>query len=82
MLSPEILSGNLEALTRAQGTCPALGALRDSMRVAITGNHVNVEVRTGGGEWRPIDIPNSSPGPHWLDEPGAEQSDADDEEHR
>ena len=71
MLSPEILSGNLEALTRAQGTCPALGALSDSMRVAITGNSVNVEMRSSTGEWRPVDIPTSTSGPHWLDGPGA-----------
>ncbi len=51
--------------------CPALGALRDSMRVAITGNRVNVEMRVDEGEWRPIDMPNSVQGQHWLDEPGS-----------
>lgn len=69
MLSPEILSRNLEALTRAQGTCPALGALRDSMRVAITGGHVNVELRLDDGEWRPIDTPDAAHA-RWLGEGG------------
>lgn len=41
------------------------------MRVAVTGNHVNVEMRTGAGEWRPIDTPNPPSGPHWLDRSGA-----------
>jgi len=37
----------------------------------MTGNHVNVEMRTGPSEWRPIDTPNETTGPHWLDEPGS-----------
>lgn len=67
VLSQEILSGNLDALTRAQGMCPALGRLRDSMRVALSGEHLNVEARTSAGDWQAIDTPESADGEHWLD---------------
>ena len=72
MLSPEILSDNLDALTHAQGICPALGPLPGTMRVAISGNCVNVELRTGAGDWRAIDTSEGpEAGAHWLDEAGA-----------
>ena len=77
MFSPDILTGNLAALTRAQGGCPALGALRDSMRVTMSGPHLNVEVRVGTEEWRPIDTPaDTLAGTAWLDEPDAGASQA------
>ena len=69
MLSPEILSDNLDALTHAQGICPALGPLPGTMRVAISGNCVNVELRTGAGDWRAIDTSEGpEAGAHWLDD--------------
>jgi hypothetical protein len=72
VLSPEILTGNLQALTRTQGMCPALGPLRDSMRVALSGSHVNVEVRSAAGAWLPVDVPAHADGqPHWLDPLGS-----------
>ena len=77
MFSPDILTGNLAALTRAQGGCPALGPLRDSMRVTLSGPHLNVEVRWGAEGWRPIDTPAETlAGTAWLDEPGAGASQA------
>ena len=77
MLSADILAGNLAALTRAQGACPALGPLRDSMRVTLSGPHVNIEVHSGDDGWQPIDAPGETlAGAAWLDEPAAGASQA------
>ena len=58
VLSPELLTENIAALTKAQGGCPTLGALPDSMRVAVTCNGMQIEARTAEG-WQPLDSPIS-----------------------
>jgi hypothetical protein len=76
VLSADNLTRNLAALTRAQGTCPALGALRDSMRVDLSGPVLNVEVRTGTGDWLPLDPPGQVGAGDWLHGIGRETSQA------
>lgn len=67
MFSPDILSANLAALTRAQGRCPALGPLPDFLRVAMVGNGVHVEARTADGRWQGVDEPSLARDiPSWL----------------
>jgi len=44
VLSPEILSGNIDAVVRAQGGCPTLGALPPTMRVVARGGRLRVEL--------------------------------------
>jgi hypothetical protein len=75
VLSPEFLNGNLAALTRAQGMCPTLGALPASMRVAVAGNHVQLEVRTADDEWQSIDAPWPESGLSWLHTDGVADAD-------
>jgi hypothetical protein len=55
VLSPEILSGNIDALVRAQGVCPTLGALPPSMRVTASGGRLGVELCNGAGQWHALD---------------------------
>lgn len=57
MLSSEFLNGNIAALTKAQGICPPLGALPESMRVALTRTGVHLEMRLTDEEWQPLDAP-------------------------
>jgi hypothetical protein len=77
VFSPDILTGNLAALTRAQGGCPALGPLRGSMRVTMAGPHLNIEVRGGDEGWQPIDAPaDTLAGTVWLEEPATGASQA------
>ena len=54
MLSPEILSGNIDALVRAQGMCPTLGALLPTMRVAANGGQLRVELRSADNHWHAL----------------------------
>jgi hypothetical protein len=56
VLSPDLLAANIATLTAAQGFCPNLGALRETVRVGIAGEHVRAELRTGNNQWSPIDF--------------------------
>ena len=75
VLSPEFLNGNLAALTRAQGRCPTLGALPASMRVAVAGNHVQLELRTTDEQWQLIDEPWPQRGLSWMHSGGVAGAD-------
>ena len=71
MLSPDILTRNIAALTRAQGGCPSLGRLTDTMRVTLSGADLQAEVRTSGDVWEVIDTPlHPATEPCWLDDAG------------
>jgi len=77
VLSPEVLTANIAALAKAQGKCPTLGALPDSVRVAVSTAGVHLEMRAPGGGWQGVDFP-SGPGADstWLADgtsPGASQ---------
>jgi hypothetical protein len=66
VLSPELLTENIAALTKAQGSCPTLGALSTSMRVAVTCNGMQVEAHTASDGWQPLDTPLAAPKDAWL----------------
>ena len=57
VLSPEILSGNIDALVRAQGVCPTLGALPPAMRVVAKGEKLRVELRSAKGQLHTLGLP-------------------------
>lgn len=65
MLSPEILSGNIAALTEAQGSCPRLGSLREALRVRPMADEVAVDLQTDAG-WQPIDFADAATAQEWL----------------
>ena len=50
----EILSGNIDALVRAQGMCPTLGALPPTMRVVESGGQLRVELRSADNQWHAV----------------------------
>lgn len=67
MLSPDLLTANITALTQAQGKCPTLGPLPPNMRVVPAGKTVQVELRTATGGWQPVDFPSRvRAGTEWL----------------
>jgi hypothetical protein len=55
VLSPELLTANIQALTNAQGACPRLGPLPDGIRVAVAGNRMHLEIRSPRGAWEPLE---------------------------
>jgi len=68
VLSPELLSANLSALTGAQGACPTLRALRDVVRVTPDGDDVRVEVHIANEGWQAIDFTgDTSDASEWLE---------------
>jgi len=68
VLSADWLSGNIDAIVRAQGICPTLGALPDTIRIATTEMSIRAEVRSAGTQWRVIDDSSPAASRHadWL----------------
>jgi hypothetical protein len=68
VLSPDLLAANIDALTSAQGFCPNLGALRDTVRVGMAGDYVRAELRIGQDEWQSVDfeMADSTAATGWL----------------
>jgi hypothetical protein len=56
VFSPEILSANIEALVRAQGLCPTLGALPTTIVVAAIGARLCVELHTPDDRWHRLEM--------------------------
>jgi hypothetical protein len=54
VLSPDVLSANIDALVRAQSICPTLGALSRSMRVTANDGQLRVELGNVHGNWQPL----------------------------
>lgn len=57
VLSPDLLSANVEALVKAQGVAPTLTDVRDTIRVSFTNGDVQAELCIDGNDWHPLDFP-------------------------